>query len=111
MGFKYETSKKRNKNAPQKASGIGMSLILVVMGISVLLGWWLPIHVPLQQYVPIPNNWYTPILPNPEIRIIQIVVGLVAFILLQFLVVLISGFLFPLPPQDEVDEEGFIKRK
>jgi hypothetical protein len=111
MGFKYESSKRRNKNAPQRASGTGMILIFIVMGISVLLGWWLPVNVPLRQYVPIPDSWYAPILPNPEIRLIQIVVGLVAFILLQFVVVLISGFLFPLPPQDEIDEDGFIKRK
>jgi|GEM_PF-5129190 len=111
MGFKYESSKRRNKNAPQKASGIGMILIFIVMGVSVLLGWWLPVNVPLQQYAPIPDSWYAPLLPNPAIRPIQIVVGVVAFILLQFLVVLISGFVFPLPPQDEIDEDGFIKRK
>jgi len=35
----------------------------------------------------------------------------VAFILLQFIVVLISGILFPLPPQEEFDEDGMYKRK
>jgi hypothetical protein len=34
----------------------------------------------------------------------------VAFILLQFLVVLIQGILFPLQPQDKYDKDGLYKR-
>ena len=65
----------------------------------------------LGDYAPIPANWYTPILPNVPIRPIQIAVGVVAFILLQFVIVLISGILFPLPPQDEFDEDGMYIEK
>lgn len=111
MGFKYETSKRRDKNAPQKASGVGMIVVLIVFGISILVGWWLPLNVPLHQYLPIPGSWYVPILPNPPVSPIQIIAILVVFVLLQFIVVLVSGIVFPLPPQNEVDEDGFIKRK
>jgi hypothetical protein len=101
MGFRYDTSQRRNKNAPKPASGIGMILVFIVLGISIWLGWWLPLHVPLRNYVPIPNNW--------SILTIQIMTGVVTFILLQFLVVLIQGVIAPPPPKDEYDEDGLYK--
>ena len=111
MGFKAGSSKRRRKTAPQKANPLQMLLIFIALGFSVWLGGWLPINMPLRDYAPIPADWYTPILPNVPIRPIQIVVGVVVFILLQFFIVLISGFLFPLPPEEEFDKDGMYKRK
>ena len=111
MGFKADRTRSRRKSAPQKANPLQMLLIFIALGFSVWLGAWLPLNVPLGDYAPIPANWYTPILPNVPIRPIQIAVGVVAFILLQFVIVLISGILFPLPPQEEFDEDGMYKRK
>jgi hypothetical protein len=111
MGFKADSTRRRRKTAPQKANPLQMLLIFIALGFSVWLGAWLPLNVRLGDYVPIPANWYTPILPNVPIRPIQIAVGVVAFILLQFVIVLISGLLFPLPPQEEFDKDGMYKRK
>jgi hypothetical protein len=110
MGFKVDRSRRRRKTAPKKANPLQMLLIFIALGFSVWLGAWLPSNVPLGDYAPIPADWYTPIL-NLPIRPIQIAVGVVAFILLQFFIVLISGFLFPLPPEDEFDKDGMYKRK
>ena len=111
MGFKADGKQRRRKTAPQKANPLQMLLIFIALGFSVWLGAWLPNNVPLRDYAPIPANWYTPLLPQVPIQPIQIVVGVVAFILLQFIIVLISGILFPLPPQEEFDEDGMYKRK
>jgi len=111
MGFKADGKQRRRKSAPQKANPLQMLLIFIALGFSVWLGAWLPGNVPLRDYAPIPANWYTPLLPQVPIQPIQIVVGVVAFVLLQFVVVLISGILFPLPPQEEFDEDGMYKRK
>jgi len=111
MGFKADSTRRRRKSAPQKANPLQMLLIFIALGFSVWLGAWLPNNVPLRDYAPIPANWYTPLLPQVPIQPIQIVVGVVAFILLQFVIVLISGILFPLPPQEEFDEDGMYKRK
>jgi len=111
MGFKFDSSKRQRKNAPQKANPFQMLLIFIALGVSIWLGAWLPTNVPLRDYAPIPASWYNPLLPGVPLLPIQIIVGVVAFILLQFIVVLISGILFPLPPQDEYDEDGMYKRK
>jgi hypothetical protein len=111
MGFKADGKQRRRKTAPKKANPLQMLLIFIALGVSVWLGAWLPNNVPLRDYAPIPANWYTPLLPQVPIQPIQIVVGVVAFILLQFVIVLISGILFPLPPQEEFDEDGMYKRK
>jgi len=111
MGFKADGKQRRRKTAPQKANPLQMLLIFFALGFSVWLGAWLPNNVPLRDYAPIPANWYTPLLPQVPIQPIQIVVSVVAFILLQFVIVLISGILFPLPPQEEFDEDGMYKRK
>lgn len=104
MGFRYDSSKKgKAKGAPQKANGFQMIMIFVALGVSAWFGWWLPDHFEVRQYVPIPWNW-----PNWTISIMA---GLAAFILLQFFIVLISGLLFPLPPREQFDEDGFIKRE
>jgi hypothetical protein len=110
MGFRYESSSRRQKNAPRPASGIGMILIFIVLAFSIWLGWWLPLNVPLLDYLPISRNWYNPFVPNVSIRPIQVAVGVVAFILLQFLVVLIQGVIAPPPPKDKYDEDGMYKR-
>jgi TRAP-type C4-dicarboxylate transport system permease small subunit len=102
MGFRFDSTQRRKKNARGPVSGIGMILIFIVLGFSIWLGWWLPKNVNLRGYVPIPDNW--------NLLTQQIVVGVVAFILLQFLVVLIQGILFPLQPQDKYDEDGLYKR-
>jgi hypothetical protein len=98
MGFKYDTSGRRNKNAPRKASGIGMILIFIVLGISAGLGWWLPTQVPLHAYLPFVTSW--------SMLTRQIVTGLAAFTLLQFLVVLIMGVITPPRPRDEYEEDA-----
>ncbi len=103
MGFRYDSSQKRKrKDQIQKANPFGMLMVFIVLGVSAWFGWWLPGHMDVRQYVPIPANW-----PNLAISILG---GLAAFILLQFLVSLISGILFPLPPQDKYDEDGMYKR-
>lgn len=109
MGYNVSRSgldKSRNKNAPQKANPIGMILVFITLGASIAFGWWL--FQPLQasfvrQYLTFASNW-------PD-WVIAVLGGVVALILLQFLVVLLSGILFPLPPQDEYDEDGMYKRK
>ena len=107
MGFRADTSdKKERKGGPRKASGFGMLMIFVVMAVSIVLGWLAP-QLPLRNYIPIPDNWYYPLYSVVRVLPIQLAVGLVAFILLQFLVVLLSGFLFPLPPEEVFDKDGF----
>ncbi len=102
MGFRYDGSQKRKeKDKIQKANPFGMLMVFITLGFSVWLGWWLPDHVNVRQYVPIPDNW-----PNLAISILA---GVAAFIILQFLVSLISGILFPLPPKDKYDEDGMYK--
>jgi len=112
MGFKGET-KRRSKNTPRRASGLGMILIFIILAASVFVGWWVPLNIPLRLYMPIADNWYAPIIPGVNVWLIQIVVGLIAFILLQFVLVLFSGILFPPPPADEYDKDGLYigKRK
>ena len=111
MGFKADGKQRRRKSAPQKANPLQMLLIFIALGVSIWLGAWLPINVPLRDYAPIPASWYVRFLPSVPVLPIQLIVGVVAFILLQFVVVLISGILFPLPPQEEFDEDGMYKRK
>ncbi len=102
MGFRYDSNKRRDKSAVRKANGFQMIMVLIILAFSVWLGWWLPGHVDVRQYVPIPLNW-------PDLAV-SILAGLSAFILLQFVVVFISGILFPLPPKDKYDETGMYKR-
>jgi Na+/proline symporter len=106
MGFKYETTRRRDKNVPKRASGIGMILVFICIAAAVVIGWWVPLNVPLRAYVPIPENWYNPVVPGVHILWIQVVVGVAAFILLQFLVVLLSGIIFPPPPEELYDKDG-----
>jgi len=104
MGFRYDSTKKgKAKSAPQKANGFQMLLIFIAIGVSIGFGWWLPPNFDVRAYLPIPYNW-----PNWTISILA---GVAAFILLQFFIVLISGFLFPLPLREQLDEDGFIQRK
>jgi len=105
MGFRYDTSGRRNKNAPKGASVIGMILIFIAIGVSIAFGWWLPRqeYFYVRQYLTFTATW-----PDWQLSVFG---GVVAFILLQFLIALISGILFPLPPKDELDQDGFIKRK
>ena len=116
MGFRFDSAdRKGKKGAPRKASGFGMLMIFVVLGVSIVLGWW-SVNIPLRTYVPIPDRWYAPILPNVpgvSVRPIQLAIGVISFILLQFIVVLISGILFPLPPEEKYDKDGLYigKRK
>jgi len=98
MGFKYDTSGRRDKNAPQKASGIGMIVIFIVMGVSVALGWWLPTQVPLHAYLPFLASW--------SMLTRQIATSVVAFVILQFLVVLIMGVIVPPRPRDEYEQDA-----
>jgi hypothetical protein len=99
MGFKSEFGQpRRNKNAPQKASGIGMILIFIALGLSVALGWWIPLNYPVRNYLPFTATWST--------LTLQLVTGVVVFILLQFIIVLIQGMLFPPQPEDVHDKDG-----
>jgi hypothetical protein len=107
MGFKGESAaKRRDKNAPRRANGLQMILIFIILGVSVFAGWWVPLNIPLRAYVPIRDDWYTPLIPHTQVMLIQLVVGLAVFILLQFVLVLLSGFLFPLPPVEQYDKDG-----
>jgi hypothetical protein len=105
MGFKYESNKKKNKNAPRKASGVGMILIFICIAAAVVIGWWAPLNIPFRAYLPIPDNWYAPLIRGVEILPIQLVAGLAAFILLQFVVVLLGGIISPPQPEDLYDEK------
>ena len=99
MGFRIQSRlPRRDKNAPQKASGIGMILIFIVLGASVALGWWIPLNYDVRGKLPFTATWST--------LAIQLVTGVVAFILLQFILVLIQGILFPPQPQDQYDQDG-----
>ena len=99
MGFRIESGRpRRDKNAPQKVSGIGMLLIFIVLGVSVALGRWIPLNYDVRQYLPFTATWST--------LTIQLATGVVAFILLQFIIVLIQGILFPPPPEDQYDQDG-----
>ena len=98
MGFKFESTKRGDKNAPKKTSGIGMILVFIAAGIAIFLGWWVPQSYSIPGVLPFTATWST--------LTLQIVTGLVAFILLQFVVVLISGILFPLQPEESYDKDG-----
>jgi len=98
MGFKYDTSRRRNKNAPQKTSGFGMIAVFIVLGISIALGAWLPTIVPLRESVPFLANW--------NLLALQIGTGVTAFIILQFIMVLIMGAIIPPRPKDEYEEDA-----
>jgi hypothetical protein len=98
MGFKFESVKRSDKNAPKKASGMGMILVFITAGIAIFLGWWVPQNYSVRDILPFTATWST--------LTLQIVTGLVAFILLQFVVVLISGILFPPPPEELYDKDG-----
>ncbi len=98
MGFKIESGKRSDKNAPKKASGMGMILVFITAGIAVFLGWWVPQNYAVRDVLPFTATWST--------LTLQIVTGLAAFILLQFVIVLISGILFPPPPEELYDKDG-----
>ena len=99
MGFRIESGQqRRKKNAPQKASGIGMILIFIVLGVSAALGWWIPLHYDVRGHLPFIATWNT--------LVIQVVTGVVVFVLLQFIIVLIQGILFPPQPEDQYDQDG-----
>ena len=111
MGFRGEAQRQRRKTGPQKANGLQMILILIAMAVSVFLGYWAPANLPFRSYVPIPDSWYAPIVRGVPVYPMQIVVGVVAFILLQFVIVLISGLLFPLQPEEMYDKDGLYRGK
>ena len=99
MGYRIESGRpRRDKSASHKASGIGMILVFIVLGVSVALGWWIPLNYDVRQYLPFTATWST--------LTIQLATGVVAFILLQFIIVLIQGILFPPPPEDQYDQDG-----
>ena len=111
MGFRGDAQRQRRKTAPKKASGLQMILILIAMAASVFLGYWAPTHLPFRGYLPIPNSWYAPIVRGAPVYPMQIIVGVVAFILMQFVIVLISGLLFPLAPEETYDKDGLYRGK
>jgi hypothetical protein len=99
MGFRIESGKQRHdKNAPQGASGLGMILIFIALGISVALGWYIPLNYPVRDYLPFTATW--------SLLTLQLVTGVTAFILLQFIIVLIQGILAPPQPEDLYDKDG-----
>ncbi len=98
MGFRYDSNRPRKKDTVQKAGALDMITVIIILGISIWFGWWLPSHFNVRAYLPIPANW-------PDLAI-SVAGGVVAFILLQFVSVLISGILFPLQPQDQYEEEA-----
>ncbi len=109
MGFRFDAQDRKagRKGGPKKASGLGMIIVFIVLTISIVLGWRVPLIVPFRAYLPaIPESWYYPFVPNLNVLPIQLVVGAVVFILLQFIVVLFSGILFPLEPEDKYDKDG-----
>jgi hypothetical protein len=98
MGFRIESGKKRDKNTPQRASGLGMILIFIALGISVALGWYIPLNYPVRDYLPFTAAW--------SLLTLQFAVGVTAFILLQFIIVLIQGILAPPQSEDLYDKDG-----
>jgi hypothetical protein len=98
MGFKYDTTGRRNKNAPKGASGFGMIAVFIVLGISIALGAWLPTAVSLRDRVPFLANW--------NLLAVQILTGVIAFIILQFIVVLVMGAIIPPRSKDEYEEDA-----
>ena len=111
MGFRGEAPRQRRKTAPQRASGLQMILIFIAMAASVYLGYWVPANLRLLGYLPIPARWYAPIIRGVPVSAMHIIVASVVFILLQFLIVLISGVLFPLQPEDQYDQDGLYHGK
>lgn len=98
MGFKYDTSGRRDKNAPRRTGGFGMIAVFIVLGISIVLGAWLPTAAPLRASVPFVANW--------DLLALQIVTGVIVFIILQFVVVLVMGMIVPPRPKDEYEEDA-----
>ena len=98
MGFKYDTNVRRDKNAPRRTGGFGMIAVFIILGISIALGAWLPTIVPLRQSVPFLANW--------NLLALQIVTGVVAFIILQFVLVLVMGAITPPRPKDEYEMDA-----
>jgi len=88
----------RRKGAGEKGQRLWDAHDLCRSGNIHRAGWWLPLNVPLRNYVPIPTTGSTYLAMVPLLPI-QLAVGVIVFILLQFVVVLISGILFPLPPR------------
>ncbi len=88
-----------------------MILIMIAMAVSVFLGYWAPTALPFRGYLPIPTGWYAPIVRGVPVYPMQIIVGVTAFILLQFFIVLISGLLFPLEPEEMYDKDGLYRGK
>ena len=103
MGFRIESGKKRDKNAPKRASGFGMILIFIALGASIALGWYIPLNYPVRNYLPFTATW--------SLLALQFAVGVTAFILLQFFVVLIQGILAPPQPEDLYDKDGMYMGK
>jgi len=98
MGFKYDTSGRRNKNAPRRTSGFGMIAVFIILGISIALGAWLPTAVRLRESVPFLAKW--------NLLAVQIVTGVIAFVILQFTVVLVIGVIIPPRPKDEYEADA-----
>jgi hypothetical protein len=98
MGFKYDTTRHRNKNAPKRTSGFGMIAVFIVLGVSIALGAWLPTMIGLRDRVPFLANW--------NLLAVQVLTGVVAFIILQFIVVLVMGAIIPPRPKDEYEEDA-----
>ncbi len=73
-----------------------MIAVFIVMGISIALGAWLPTVAPLRESVPFLANW--------NLLALQILTGVTAFIILQFIVVLVMGAIMPPRPKDEYEE-------
>ena len=98
MGFKYDTSGRRNKNAPRRTSGFGMIAVFIILGISIALGAWLPTAVRLRESVPFLAKW--------NLLAVQIVTGVTAFVILQFTVVLVISVIIPPRPKDEYEADA-----
>lgn len=109
MGFRFDVQdrKGRRKGAPKKASGLGMVIVFIALAVSIVLGWRIPLVAPLRAYMPfIPESWYYPFVPYLNVLPIQLAVGIVAFILIQFFIMLFWGVLFPPPPRDQYEEQA-----
>lgn len=98
MGFKYDTTGHRNKNAPRRTSGFDMIAVFIVLGVSIALGAWLPTAVSWRDRAPFLAHW--------DLLAMQILTGVIAFIILQFIVVLVMGVVIPPKPKDEYEEDA-----
>jgi len=82
-----------------------MILVFIVIGVSIWFGWWLPRqeYFYVRDYLTFAAKW-----ADWQISILG---GVVAFVILQLVMVAVLGILFPLPPKDKFDQDGFYKRE